>query len=258
MSNQENNSIHDFDFSLICEFFSSITRQGPGSEASTHEAITAIPNINPDFKIADIGCGTGSSAIQLAKETQASVLAIDLFADFLNKVKKNAEMEGVSDKVSTLQADMTQLSLEEESLDLIWSEGAIYNIGFEKGLREWNRYIRKNGYIAVTDSTWLTDTRPSEIEGFWMDAYPQIDTLENNIAKMAKAGYRVIKTAALPDECWTKEFYEPQVNAQRIFLERHPNHFTANELVKNQRREADLFSKYSKYYGYVWYIGQKI
>lgn len=258
MSNQENNSIHDFDFSLICEYFSSITRQGPGSEASTHEAITAIPNINPGFKIADIGCGTGSSAIQLAKETHASVLAIDLFADFLNKVKKNSEMEGVSDKVSTLQADMTQLSLEEESLDLIWSEGAIYNIGFEKGLREWNRYIRKNGYIAVTDSTWLTDTRPLEIEGFWMDAYPQIDTLENNVDKMAKAGYRVIKTAVLPDECWTKEFYEPQVNAQRIFLERHPNHFTANELVKNQRREADLFTKYSKYYGYVWYIGQKI
>lgn len=258
MSNQENNSIHDFDFSMICEYFSSITRQGPGSEASTHEAITAIPNINPGFKIADIGCGTGSSAIQLAKETQASVLAIDLFADFLNKVKKNAEMEGVSDKVSTLQADMTQLSLEEESLDLIWSEGAIYNIGFEKGLREWNRYIRKNGYIAVTDSTWLTDTRPSEIESFWMDAYPQMDTLENNIDKMAKAGYRVIKTAVLPDECWTKEFYEPQVNAQMIFLERHPNDFTANELVKNQRREADLFSKYSKYYGYVWYIGQKI
>lgn len=258
MSNQENNSIHDFDFSLICEYFSSITRQGPGSEASTHEAITAIPNINPGFKIADIGCGTGSSAIQLAKETHASVLAIDLFADFLNKVKKNSEMEGVSDKVSTLQADMTQLSLEEESLDLIWSEGAIYNIGFEKGLREWNRYIRKNGYIAVTDSTWLTDTRPLEIEGFWMDAYPQIDTLENNVDKMAKAGYRVIKTAVLPDECWTKEFYEPQVNAQRIFLERHPNDFTANELVKNQRREADLFTKYSKYYGYVWYIGQKI
>jgi ubiquinone/menaquinone biosynthesis C-methylase UbiE len=258
MSNQENNSIHDFDFSLICEYFSSITRQGPGSEASTHEAITAIPNINPGFKIADIGCGTGSSAIQLAKETHASVLAIDLFADFLNKVKKNSEMEGVSDKVSTLQADMTQLSLEEESLDLIWSEGAIYNIGFEKGLREWNRYIRKNGYIAVTDSTWLTDTRPLEIEGFWMDAYPQIDTLENNVDKMAKAGYRVIKTAVLPDECWTKEFYEPQVNAQRIFLERHPNDFTANELVKNQRREAGLFSKYGKYYGYVWYIGQKI
>ncbi len=258
MSNQENNSIYDFDFSMICEYFSSITRQGPGSEASTHEAITAIPNINPGFKIADIGCGTGSSAIQLAKETQASVLAIDLFADFLNKVKKNAEMEGVSDKVSTLQADMTQLSLEEESLDLIWSEGAIYNIGFEKGLREWNRYIRKNGYIAVTDSTWLTDTRPSEIESFWMDAYPQMDTLENNIDKMAKAGYRVIKTAVLPDECWTKEFYEPQVNAQMIFLERHSNDFTANELVKNQRREADLFSKYSKYYGYVWYIGQKM
>ena len=85
MSEQDNNSIHDFDFSLICEYFSSIKRQGPGSETSTHEAITAIPSINPNFKIADIGCGTGSSAIQLAKETNASVLAVDLFLDFLNR-----------------------------------------------------------------------------------------------------------------------------------------------------------------------------
>lgn len=258
MSNQENNSIHDFDFRLICEYFSSIKRQGPGSEASTHEAITTIPTINPNFKIADIGCGTGSSAIQLAKETQASVLAIDLFADFLIKVKQNAERAGVSDKVSTMQADMTQLPLEDESLDLIWSEGAIYNIGFEKGLQEWNRFIRKNGYIAVTESTWLTDSRPSEIENFWMDAYPQMDTLENNIVKMTKAGYCNIQTAVLSNDCWIKEFYEPQVNAQRIFLERHPNDFTTNELVKNQRHEAELFSKYHTYYGYVWYIGQKI
>lgn len=258
MSNKENNSIHDFDFSLICEYFSSIQRQGPGSDASTHEAIAAIPDINPNFKIADIGCGTGSSAIQLAKETHAAVLAVDLFADFLVKVKQNAELAGVSDKVSTLQADMTQLSLENESLDLIWSEGAIYNIGFEKGLREWNRFIRRNGYIAVTESTWLTDSRPSEIENFWMDAYPQMDTLEKNVAKMAQAGYHIIKTAVLSNDCWTKEFYEPQENAQRVFIERHPDDFTANELVKNQRHEAELFSKYNKYYGYVWYIGQKI
>ncbi|MDD2962248.1 MAG: class I SAM-dependent methyltransferase [Muribaculaceae bacterium] len=258
MSNQENNSIHDFDFSLICEYFSSIKRQGPGSEASTHEAITAIPNINSNFIIADIGCGTGSSAIQLAKETQASVVAIDLFHDFLNKVKLNAELAGVSHKVSTLQADMTQLSLEKESFDLIWSEGAIYNIGFKNGLQEWNSFIRKNGYIAVTDSTWLTDYRPAEIESFWLDAYPEIDTLDNNITKMEQAGYRMIKTAVLPNDCWTKNFYEPQENAQNVFLERHHDDFTANELVKNQRHEAELFAKYNSYYGYVWYIGQKI
>ena len=258
MSEQDNNSIHDFDFSLICEYFSSIKRQGPGGETSTHEAITAIPSINPNFKIADIGCGTGSSAIQLAKETNASVLAVDLFPDFLNKVKLNAERAGVSDNVSVMQADMTQLSFEDESLDLIWSEGAIYNIGFEKGLQEWKRFIRRNGYIAVTESSWLTDCRPTEIESFWQDAYPIMDTLENNIAKMKKAGYRIIKTAVLPIECWTKDFYEPQVNAQKIFLEKHPDDFTANELVRNQRHEAALYAKYHSYYGYVWYIGQKM
>jgi Methylase involved in ubiquinone/menaquinone biosynthesis len=258
MNEQENNSIHDFDFSLICEYFASIKRQGPGSESSTHQAIAAIPGINPSFRIADIGCGTGSSAIQLAEETGASVLAIDLFPDFLDRLKQNAERAGVSDRLSTLQADMTSLDLEGESLDLIWSEGAIYNIGFEKGLREWRRFLKQGGCIAVTESTWLTDSRPAEIEDFWMDAYPLMDTLDGNIAKMKSAGYRVIKTAVLPEECWTKEFYEPQVLAQEMFLKRHPNDFTANELVRNQRHEAELYSKYKQYYGYVWYIGQKI
>ena len=258
MSNQDNNSIHDFDFSLICEYFSSIKRQGPGSETSTHEAINTIPGINKNFKIADIGCGTGSSAIQLAKETGAKVLAIDLFADFLNKVRANALLAGVADKISILQADMTQLPLEKESLDLIWSEGAIYNIGFEKGLNDWRQFLHNGGFIAVTESSWLNESRPKEIEDFWMDAYPQMDTIENNIEKMKRAGYRVIKTTILPNECWTKEFYEPQVDAQRIFLERHPDDLTAKELVKNERHEAELFLKYNKYYGYVWYIGQKI
>ena len=258
MSNQENNSIHDFDFSMICEYFSSIKRQGPGSEASTHEAILAIPDINKKFNIADIGCGTGSSAIQLAKETGAKVLAIDLFPDFLQNVSENALLAGVSDRVSVMQADMTQLPLEKGSIDVIWSEGAIYNIGFEKGLNEWRQFLRDGGFIAVTEASWLGESRPKEIADFWMDAYPEMDTIDHNIEKMKKAGYRIIKSSVLPIECWTKEFYEPQADAQRIFLERHPKDVTAIELVKNERHEAELFSKYNEYYGYVWYIGQKI
>lgn len=258
MNNQENDSIHNFDFSLICEFFSLSSRQGPGSTASTHQALSYIPDISSDFRIADIGCGTGSSAIQLAKETHASVLAIDLFPEFLEKVKANAISIGVADNVSTLLADMTHLPLKEESLDMIWSEGAIYNIGFEKGLHEWRRFLRSKGYIAVTESTWLSDSRPKEIEDFWMDAYPQIDTFENNKAKFVNAGYRLIGSFTLPTECWTTNYYEPQVKAKEIFLNRHRGNSTADELIKNLQREAELYAKYHQYYGYVWYIGQKL
>ena len=134
--------------------------------------------------------------------------------------------------------------------DFIWA-GIIKSLFFAFIIASVSAFF---GYTV----TWLTDSRPCEIEDFWMDAYPVMDTLGNNVAKMNNAGYRVIKTAVLPNECWTKEFYEPQVKAQDIFLKHHPDNCTAKELVKNQRHEAELFSKYNKFYGYVWYIGEKI
>lgn len=74
---------------------------------------------------------------------------------------------------------------------------------------------------------------------------------------MKKAGYCDINTFVLPNECWTTNFYEPQVEAQRLFLLRHPDNETARGLVDNQRREAAMFARYHDYYGYVFYIGRK-
>ena len=99
---------------------------------------------------------------------------------------------------------------------------------------------------------------PEEIERFWTDAYPEIATIDEKVNQMKAAGYDDIRTFVLPDECWTKEFYDPQAEAQRIFLERHPDSPTAIELVANQRHEAQLFSRYHSYYGYAFFIGRKM
>lgn len=52
---------------------------------------------------------------------------------------------------------------------MIWCEGAVYNIGFERGLNEWRRYLKKGGYLAVSENAWLTGKRPAEISDFWME-----------------------------------------------------------------------------------------
>jgi len=48
----ENNSIHGFDFKLICEYFSSMERQGPGSPETTIKALSFIGNLTDESKIA--------------------------------------------------------------------------------------------------------------------------------------------------------------------------------------------------------------
>lgn len=66
-----------------------------------------------------------------------------------------------------------------EELDLIWLEGVIYNIGFEWGLNEWCKYLKKGGYFVVFECLWFMDECLVEINDFWMDVYFEIDMIFN-------------------------------------------------------------------------------
>ncbi|MGM9697048.1 MAG: class I SAM-dependent methyltransferase [Prevotella sp.] len=257
IADDNESSIHDFDFALICEYFSSVKRQGPGSDEVTCKAMSMIDGFADKASIADLGCGYGTQTLQLALGSKAKITALDLFPLFIEKMMERCISAGVADRVEGIVGDMCALPFEPESMDVIWSEGAIYNIGFERGMCEWRKFLKPEGWVAVSEASWLTDSRPAEIEDFWKEAYLEIDTIYNKVEQMKKAGYCDIKTFVLPNECWTTNFYEPQVEAQRLFLERHPDNATARGLVENQRHEAELFARYHDYYGYVFYIGRK-
>ena len=170
MSN-ENKSIHEFDFKLICEYFSGVERQGPGSPEVTIKALSFIDGLTDDSRIADIGCGTGGQTMVLARHVPGQITGIDLFPDFIDLFNANAAKLNLQARVKGIVGSMDKLPFQDEELDLIWSEGAIYNIGFERGLREWRRFLRKGGYLAVSEASWFTNERPAEIEQFWLD-YP--------------------------------------------------------------------------------------
>jgi len=257
MSN-ENKSIHDFDFNLICEYFSTLDRQGPGSPEVTIKALGFIDHLTPESQIADIGCGTGGQTMVLAQHAPGHITGIDLFPAFIELFNANAAHLDLQDRVKGIVGSMDDLPFQHESLDLIWSEGAIYNIGFERGLNEWRKFLKKGGYIAVSEASWFTEKRPAEINEFWLKEYPEIDTIPDKVMQLQKAGYIPVATFILPEDCWTEHFYEPQVTAQEIFLKKHPGNKTAGELVANQRKEAQLYERYKAYYGYVFYIGKKI
>ena len=135
MSN-ENKTIHEFDLQLICDFFSNMERQGPGSPEVTLKALSFIDNLTEKSLIADIGCGTGGQTMVLAQQVPGQITGLDLFPDFIQILNRNAANLGLQDRVKGVVGSMDNLPFQQEELDLIWSEGAIYNIGFERGLNE--------------------------------------------------------------------------------------------------------------------------
>jgi SAM-dependent methyltransferase len=258
MSNENNKSIHNFDFNLICEFFSYMERQGPGSPEVTLKALSFIDNLTYKSLIADIGCGTGGQTMVLAQHTPGSITGLDLFPKFIDQFNANAMKLNLQERVHGVTGSMDDLPFQKEELDLIWSEGAIYNIGFERGLNEWRKYLKPGGYIAVSESSWFTDERPAEINDFWMDAYPEIDLLPNQVAKIHKAGYLPVATFIFPETCWTEHYFAPKNKAQELFLNKYAGNKAAEKLIISQSYEEELYGKYKEFYGYVFFIAKKV
>ncbi|MGD1704488.1 class I SAM-dependent methyltransferase [Dapis sp. BLCC M229] len=253
----ENKSIHEFDLKLIYEYYSTTERQGPGSPEVTIKALSFIDNLTNESKIADIGCGTGGQTMVIANHTSGNITAIDLSSIFIDIFNINSQKLNLQNRVNGIVGSMENLPFQNQELDLIWSEGAIYNIGFERGINEWYKFLKKGAFLAVSEVSWLTEERPGEIDEFWNNEYPEIDTISNKVTQMQKAGYIPIATFVLPENCWTENFYAPQVSAQEKFLQKYVGNKNAEELVENQRHEAELYYKYKEFYGYVFYIGKK-
>jgi len=251
-------TIHELDLNMIYEYFSNTERQGPGSPEITLKALSFIDGLTEKSKVADVGCGTGGQTMVLAQNIPCEIIGVDVWRDFINQFNQNAQNKNLQDRVKGIVGDMTNLPFQEEEFDLIWSEGAIYNIGFERGLNEWRKFLKQGGYIAVSENTWFTEERPSEIQEFWDMAYPEIDTISNKVAQMQKAGYLPVATFVVPESCWTDYYYAQVPQMEEAFLKKYNGNKSAEELIRSERYEVELYRKYKAHYGYVFYIGKKI
>ncbi len=95
------------------------------------------------------------------------------------------------------------------SQDVIWSEGAIYNLGVTEGLETWRPLLRSGGRVAFTEPVWLVESPPSEIERWWTAEYPPISGESVVRHRIELASYRTIGSFVLPASAWWDDYYEP-------------------------------------------------
>ena len=193
----------------------------------------------------------------LARHTPGQITGLDFFLGFVERFNHNARVLNLQERVKGIVGSMDALPFEEEELDLIWSEGAIDNIGFEKGLAYWRGFLKQGGYVAVTCPSWLTDERPAVIERFWTDAGSRLDSVASNIEALQRCGYQFVAAFALPETCWTDEYFTPREAALEGLLRNYPGNETVEAFVADNRHEVELYQEYKQHYGYVFYLGRK-
>ncbi len=243
---------------LIIDLHRKTSRQGPGSDAATLRALqlTGLTEAT-SLRVADLGCGNGGPTLTLARHLDGQITAVDLFPEFLRELEKRALKLGLSERVATREQSMAELSFAPASLDLIWSEGAIYNVGFQNGIQQWREFLKPGGYLVVSEITWITNERPKAVEDFWLNAYTEINTAGKKIEQLEQNGYTLAGYFYLPQSCWTEEYYGPLSARFPGFLA--ANHYAelAQKVVRDQQEEIDLYEQYGAYYSYGFYVARK-
>lgn len=247
---------------IFYEIFEQLHRVGPGNNESTRNAFNAInadSTLSKPLNILDIGCGTGIHTLQLAKLIDGKITALDNHQAFLDTFQKHLIANRLSNKVHCVKGDMKAMQFETQSFDIIWSEGSIFIMGFENGLKEWRKFLKPGGYIALTDLFWLKPDPPLEIKLYFDKIYldkalPGVLNGEQAIKIIQQTGYDLIHHFHLPVNAWWDVFYNPLEKQLEIIRKKYKGSLDALSFIDSFHEEIEMFRKYSEYYGYIFYI----
>ncbi len=233
---------------LFWSLHAALPRQAPGSDATTR-AMLEVLGTPAGARAVDVGCGPGRSSLVLAA-AGIDVVAVDTHQPFVEELDAAARAAGLHERVHTLNAPMAALPLTAGSVDLVWSEGAAYIMGFGEALTSWSRLLPPGGGLAVTECCWLTDHPAPAAARFWARAYPQMRTVAETLELIESCGLDVVTHWTLPDSDWWDEYY----GGLAARLDELGARQRDDDVAREARRELDVRSAHGDEYGYVAFM----
>ncbi len=241
-------------WSCFFEIYEAIPRQGPGERESTERALRLLPPLTRRTRILDIGCGAGAQTVDIARATEARIVAVDNHAPFVSQLARRAAELGLADRIAAQVGDMNDLQFADGSFDVIWSEGAIFVIGFAKGLTSWRRLLAPGGHMVVSEFCWLRENPPAELREMFLDGLPDVGDVEDRRKAIAASGYRLLADFVLPAAGWWDSYYVPLADSLERFRAAHAADSEALDVAARSQHEIELYRRYPEYFGYVFFV----
>ena len=238
---------HDLYMADFLKVYETLEYWGPGSKSDTQKALSLVPKAPGN--ILDVGCGKGLATKVLAEYSEANITAVDNEQYALDRLAQRFEQLGISDRLETVNASMTELSFSKGSFDLIWAEGSAYIMGVENALAVWKPFLRDEGYLVISDMVWRTDTPSKESIDLWNLEYPDIQLVQTRVEQMEKAGYRVVEHFPMSEEAWLN-YYGPL--RERV-TELEPE-LASSSALKDIKHEVNVCTQFTHEFGYHIFI----
>jgi len=182
---------------IFFDLYEGLTRQGPGNRACAERALEMCRGLPPSPMVLDLGCGVGEQTLHLASLIPGAVItAVDSHAPSIERLRATAAERGLSDRVRPMVGDMAEPEMPPESCDLIWSEGALYNLGIERALRICRGLLRPGGHLAFTEAVWRKENPPPEVKASFDQDYPTMGRVAEVVGAIDRSHPRPARTGA--------------------------------------------------------------
>ena len=187
-------------------------------------------------RILDIGCGSGVSTLELARLSRGKVIGIDIDQPALDKFTRRIKEAGLTDRIQAINCSTFDMDFPDESFDIVWAEGSIYAIGFERGLREWKRLLKAGGSMVVHDEQ---------------------GNVREKLEQISNCGYELIGYFILSEETWWTEYFAPLEKLVNETRTKYPYDQSVLEEIQQAQVELDMYKKYPERNSSVCFVMKK-
>lgn len=227
MSQTEKHRIQKhFDAKAICYESSAVLQRNVCKELLQRLDLTSLkPSV-----VLDVGCGTGWGTQDLLKKyKKAKIISLDLSPQMLRQTKRKG---GWFRKPELICADAEDIPLEDESVDLVFSNLMLQWCDYKKVFSEFKRILKPDGLLMF--STFGPDTL-KELKQSWaqVDDYAHV----NNFTDMHDLGDELIH-AGLAEPVMDMDLltltYKDVISVMKDLKA-----IGANTILKNQQQSAE-------------------
>lgn len=138
----------DLDGQVLQDYWDSALDRVVAAVADLHGPERATP-----FRVVDLGAGTGTGALGLARRLPgAEVVAVDVSEPSLARIDAKARTAGLGDRVRTLVADLDDGWPDLAPVDLTWASMSLHHLADPaRALAQLRGITRSGGLVAVAE-----------------------------------------------------------------------------------------------------------
>jgi hypothetical protein len=124
-------------------------------------------------------------------------------------------------------------------------------------LKRCRQLLKNKGFLAVTELVYIAPDPPAEVVEYFEGEYPDIKNIKGKIEIIKQEGFSLISNFTLPESAWLNNYYLPIEKELPHLKKKYQGNEIALAVFEDLKNEADFYKKYSKFYGYEFFVMQK-